>query len=296
MEECVTVDLTPAPVTLAVSSVLAEADALGPRTGGGTVTSPPYLVFGDLLDAPRLVHGVFTRVGGASPPPYDSLNVSLMVGDDPSRVRENRRRIVHALGGDPAQTFAIQQVHGTAACVVGDGLTPDAIARAPSDILLSGRPGALLLLKFADCVPILLWDARRAWVALAHAGWRGTAANVAGAAVRALRDAAGSDPGDLHAGIGPAIGGCCYEVGEAVASAVAANVAHPTAVVASNGTGKPRLDLAEANRQQLVAAGIPAGQVLTAGRCTYCEVDTFFSHRALGAPAGRFAVVAGVRP
>jgi len=253
----------------------------------------PYLTFPTLSDAPGLIHGVFTRAGGVSAPPYASLNVSYMVGDDRAGVQENRARIARALGGAPERLFSTRQVHGADSCAIDAATTARAIEREPFDILLSGTPGQLLLLKFADCVPLLVWDARRRWVAVAHAGWRGTALNAAAATVGALA-AAGSVPGDLSAGIGPAIGGCCYEVGADVAGAVAAVVPDPARVQLQPRPGSTHLDLAEANRQQLIAAGVPAERVAVAGRCTACEVNTFFSHRALGAPAGRFAVVAGV--
>jgi len=254
----------------------------------------PYLTFPSLSDAPGLVHGVFRRAGGVSAPPYASLNVSYMVGDDSARVQENRARIARALGGEPERLFSARQIHGADSCAIDAATTPRDIEREPYDILLSGTPGQLLLLKFADCVPVVVWDAQRRWVAVAHAGWRGTALNTAAATVRALAAAADSVPGDLTAGIGPAIGGCCYEVGEDVACAVAAAVPEASRVQLQPRPGGIHLDLAEANRQQLVATGVATERIALAGCCTACEVDTFFSHRALGAPAGRFAVVAGV--
>jgi polyphenol oxidase len=255
----------------------------------------PYLQFPALAEAPGLVHGVFTRAGGVSATPYATLNVSLAVGDERERVMENRRRIAAALAADPDRVFGARQVHGAAWRVVEAHETPAATEREPCDILLTGTPGHLLLLKFADCTPLVVWDARRRWVAVAHAGWRGTAQDVAGVTVRALAAAAGSRPVDLWAGIGPAIGACCYEVGPDVVAAVQPAVPGGTGLVRPGAGDRAYLDLVAANRQQLVAAGVPPGQIAAADRCTCCEPTTFYSHRALGLPAGRFGVAAGVR-
>ncbi len=217
------------------------------------------------------------------------------MGDERERVQENRRRIAAALGADPSAVFGARQVHGAAWRAVGAHETPAATEREPYDILLTSTPGHLLLLKFADCTPLILWDPRRRWVAVAHAGWRGTAQDVAGTAVRALAAAAGTRPADLWAGIGPAIGACCYEVGPEVVAAVERAVPNAAAIVRPSSGGRAYLDLEAANRQQLVAAGVPPAQVAAAARCTCCDPATFYSHRALGLPAGRFGVAAGVR-
>jgi polyphenol oxidase len=255
----------------------------------------PYLRFAALADAPGLLHGVSTRDGGVSEGPYATLNVSLVVGDAPERVAANRARLARAVAGEALPVCSCRQVHGAASRVIDAALEPAAVDREPLDILLTGQPGHLLLLKFADCTPVLLYDPRHRWVAIAHAGWRGTALDVAGTAVRALGTAAGSDPADLWAGIGPAIGQCCYEVGDEVIAAVGAALPRPERVAGPGRTGRRHLNLAAANRQQLEAAGVPAAQILDAARCTACERDTFFSHRVQGMPAGRFAMVAGVR-
>jgi YfiH family protein len=254
----------------------------------------PYLQFSALAALPGLVHGVFTRAGGVSAAPYASLNVSLAVGDDAERVWENRRRVALALGAEPGRVFGARQVHGAAWRVVAPHETPAVTEREPFDILLTGTPGHLLLLKFADCTPLVLCDARRRWVAVAHAGWRGTARDVAGAAVRALGAAAGSQPADLWVGVGPAIGPCCYEVGPEVVTAIVQAAPDAAAAVRPGAGDRAYLDLVAANRQQLVAAGVPPAQIVAANRCTCCDPATYYSHRALGLPAGRFGVAAGV--
>src|SRR3954454_3018061 len=255
----------------------------------------PVVRFAALAGMPGLVHGISTRGGGVSDGPYARLNVSLVVGDEPERVAENRARLARAVAGEALPVYSCRQSPGAASQVIDGALEPAATDREPLDILLTGAPGHLLLMKFADCTPLLLYDPRRRWVAVAHAGWRGTALDVAGTAVRALVEAAGSDPAELWAGIGPAIGRCCYEVGDEVIAAVGAAVPRPEGVAWPGRGGRGHLDLAAANRQQLERAGLQPTQILDAARCTACERDTFCSHRAQGMPAGRFAVVAGVR-
>jgi hypothetical protein len=254
----------------------------------------PYLRFAALADQPQFRHGVFTRRGGVSAPPYESLNVSLAVGDDRDHVLTNRARIACAVGAAGTDLRGSRQVHGADWRVVEGSAFEPAGEAMPADILLTAAPDVLLLMKFADCTPLVFWDPPRAWAAVAHAGWRGTALNVAATAVDALRQAAGSDPADLRVGIGPNIGPCCYEVGAEVLAAVVTTGVPEAAVVHPGRGERPHLDLAAANRWQLEAAGVPAGQIESAGRCTACEAAEFFSHRALGAPAGRFAVVVGV--
>jgi len=255
----------------------------------------PWLGFAPLADEPGLVHGISTRAGGVSEGPYGTLNVSLVVGDERERVLENRARLARALGAESGQVYSCRQVHGATWRVVDAGTSPANVERESLDILLTGTPGVRLLLKFADCTPLLLWDPHHRWVAVAHAGWRGTAERVAHAAVQVLAASAGSRPADLWAGIGPAIGVCCYEVGDEVIEAVGATLPDPAAAVRPGRGQRRHLDLAEANRQQLVAAGLAPERVLSAGCCTACESEMFFSHRVQGMPAGRFAVVAGVQ-
>ena len=143
------------------------------------------------------------------------------------------------------------------------------------------------MLRFADCTPVLLADPKQRVVAAVHAGWRGSAVRAASAAVEALRDRFGSRPWDIVAGIGPAIGPCCYTVGDDVLEAFADRPELFTA-----GNGGQRLDLWAANQQALIESGLPAEHIEVAGVCTQCQSQRFFSHRANGGqPAGRFAAL-----
>jgi YfiH family protein len=232
--------------------------------------------FANLAAEPWLVHAISTRAGGVSGGRFASLNVSFSVGDEQANVEENLRRLREALGA--AELFSAYQVHGKAVTLV----QPETQPRPRCDVLITRSPERALMLRYADCTPVLLADPRQRAVAAVHAGWRGSAVRAAAAAVDAMQDAFGSRPHDLLAGIGPAIGPCCYTVGQDVIDAFADR---PALV-----SPESRLDLWEANRQALIGAGVPAPQIEVAGVCTQCHAEQFFSHRANGGiPAGRFA-------
>jgi YfiH family protein len=230
-----------------------------------------------------VVHGISTRAGGVSEGRCESLNVSYSVGDASENVDENLRRVAEAVGSRREDLFAAYQVHGRSVTVV-EGETG---SRPKCDVLVTRSPAKALMLRFADCTPVLLADPRQGAVAAVHAGWRGSAVRAAEAAVGALCQNFGSHPGDIIAGIGPAIGPCCYTVGAGVVDAFA-----DRPELLSSVEGGQRLDLWKANRQALVAAGVPDAQIEVAGICTQCQSERFFSHRANGGqPAGRFAAL-----
>jgi YfiH family protein len=237
--------------------------------------------FENLSQLPFLVHGISTRFGGVSQGRCESLNVSYNVGDAASNVDENLRRVAASIGATRETLFAAYQVHGREVTVVHKDSEP----RPLCDVLVTRTPEKTLMLRYADCTPVLLADAEQRVVAVVHAGWRGSAVRAAGAAVSALGDAFGSRPQDLWAGIGPSIGPCCYTVGQDVVEAFGDRLELFSESVR-------KLDLWEANRQALLEVGVPAEQIEVAGICTQCESERFFSQRANGGqPAGRFAAV-----
>ena len=248
--------------------------------------------FDNLAQVPGIAHGISTRSGGVSQGRCESLNVSYSVGDTRENVDENIRRVSTALGSRREDLFSAYQVHGRDVTIV----EPDRSAepRPRCDVLVTSSAARTLMLRYADCTPILFVDPVQKAVAVAHAGWRGSALRTASAAVVALNRAFDSRPSDLMAGIGPAIGPCCYEVGNDVRLAFADR---PWAFVHPIDGGKPRLDLWEANRQALVESGVPNENIELAGTCTRCHSAEYFSHRANGGqPAGRFAAVISLRP
>jgi YfiH family protein len=255
------------------------------------VSGIPYYTFPSFSPHAEIVHGVFTRIGGVSQQPYRALNVGHSVGDEPEAVEENHSLVWRALAVEGAEVVTARQVHGNRVAVVGtrDG----GCVVAQTDALIAGEKGVTLMLRFADCLPILLYDVRRRVVGLGHAGWRGTAAAVASRMILAMIDSFGSDPADVLAGLGPAIGPCCYEVGDEVARAVKPVLHRWQDAIRPLGNGHFSLDLWEANRQQLRDRGV--GHIETGSLCTACHSDEFFSHRADRGQTGRFATLIGLR-
>lgn len=247
-----------------------------------------YYRFATLLAEPGLHHAFFTRLGGVSEPPYDTLNVGADVGDDPQAVEVNRRRCFAALGYDERQVVSPHQVHSATVAAVsaadGGRLIP------ATDGLVTDTSDLALFLRFADCVPIILYDRRRRAAGLLHGGWRGTLAGIAGQGVAAMQAQLGSRPAELWAGVGPCIGACCYEVGEELAGRFRARFGG-RAVEQSAGQA-PTLDLAAANAATLQEAGV--GEVEIAGLCTACHTGEFFSHRRERGRTGRLAVLIAV--
>ncbi len=257
-----------------------------------TFKSLVYYRFHNLSSFDGLAHGVFTRLGGQSRPPWHTLNTGYAVGDDPGAVEANHYLICEALGFSTDDLVSPHQVHGTRVAVVSVGDRRTVIQG--TDALITRSPGLLLLLRFADCTPVWLYDPVRQAIGLVHAGWRGTAAGTVRAAVDAMGDAFGSRPADLVAGIGPAIGPCCYEVGKEVADAVqAAFPGEGSRFLDAQLSGRWHLDLWEANRQHLVQAGVTRVEV--AGVCTACHTDEWFSHRAERGRTGRIGALIGLR-
>jgi len=228
-----------------------------------------------LLD--RFPHGFSARSGGISPAPWDSLNLGGAVGDEPARVAENWRRLEATTGLGFAR---VRQVHGAHVVAADAPCAPGAEA----DAVVSQTPGVAACVSVADCVPVLIADPASGAVAAVHAGWRGTIARAAAAAVEALVARCGARPGELLAAIGPSIGPCCYEVSDDLAARF--EEAFGEGVV-DRRRAAPRLDLWEANARALAAAGLPGPRIDRLGRCTSCERHLFFSHRRDGGSTGR---------
>jgi YfiH family protein len=258
------------------------------------------------LEASGADAAVTARGGGVSAGPYATLNLSMSVGDDPALVLENRRRLAAALGVGPGEFVFARQVHGAAVRIVGEadrGSGAFAVADAieDTDALVTASPGVVLAILTADCVPIVLHDPVAGVLACVHAGWRGTVARVAAAAVAAM-SSLGSRPADLIAGLGPAVAPARYQVGADVHHAVtqafgaaAASFLRPDPGAA----GRWLLNLWAANRSVLREAGLPDPQIhvtdIPTGAPEGVPGDgSFFSDRA-ARPCGRLALVARLR-
>lgn len=235
-----------------------------------------------------LTHAVFGRAGGVSPAPFDSLNMSISTGDSLENVRENRRRALVAAGVKAAAVATLWQVHGTEVVAVapqpGDPLTQ-------ADALITNERSVTLFLRFADCVPILLFDPVRRVTGIAHAGWRGTVAGMAQNVVRAMVAKYGCIAADILAGIGPAVGPARYEVGAEVADAARAAFPHESDILQVR-AGKTYMDLWTANAAALRSAGVRSIEV--AELCTAENNNEFFSHRGDNGQSGRFGALIGM--
>lgn len=244
------------------------------------------------FDQPHLTHAIFARHGGVSAGPWASLNMSISVGDSRENVRENRERAFRAVGLPPDSVADLWLVHSAdvVAAEAPRDLNADA---ARADVIITDRPDVTLFLRFADCVPVLLYDPVRRAAGLVHAGWRGSLLKAAAAAVRALAERYGSRPQDLIAGIGPSIGPCHYEVGPEVAAQTRAVFDGRAAGLLIDVGGRTHLDLWAANAEALRAAGV--GQIEVGGVCTACRTDDFFSHRGERGQTGRFGALLALR-
>lgn len=247
-----------------------------------------YYQFDQWANGGLLIHGIFTRLGGVSPAPWASLNVGGTVGDAPAAVRENHRRMLAALDLDGARACTVWQVH-SADTIVVQGSVPNRRWLARADGMATDRPGLPLIMRFADCAPIVLYDPIRHVAGIAHAGWRGTVLGAAVSTLHTLQTAYGTRPQDVQAGIGPSIGPERYQVGEEVVNAVRASFGLVDGLIHRAADGSAYLDLWAANRLALERAGVT--QIETAGICTATRTDEFFSHRAEQGQTGRFGVV-----
>ncbi len=239
---------------------------------------------------PGLIHGVFTRLGGVSAAPWASLNVGASVGDDPQAVACNAERMYAALGLSRARACTVWQVHGTEVIVASE-TRADGRWLAQADALLTDRPGLALSMRFADCVPVLLYDPIRPSVGIVHAGWRGTLADTVGAAVRAMTESFGTRPADIQAAIGPSMGPECYQVGQEVVEGTQAAFGDVADLIHYADDGSAYLDLWAANCRALLRAGLISANIQVSRVCTACHTDEFFSHRAEHGRTGRFGVV-----
>jgi YfiH family protein len=240
------------------------------------------------LDGGELVHAIFTRQGGVSDAPWHSLNVGGTVGDQPERVRENRQRSFRAIDLDPLSIYDVWQVHGREVVCVDRPRRPDE-GYQKADILLTDRPGVTLFMRFADCVPIILYDPRQGVVGLVHAGWRGTVQQAPAAAVEAMQARYQCRPADIFAGIGPSIGAHHYPVGEEVIQEVLDAFGPRANTFLSQQNGKTNLDLWAANHAILDACGVENIEV--SGLCTACNPGNWYSHRGEGGRTGRFGAL-----
>lgn len=276
---------------------------------------------------PWLWHGFSTRKGGVSRAycaegAEGELNLGFTAADEREAVVRNRQLLAEAVTGDPATPLiTLRQIHSNVLVVAGSGdAWPSTTGQGhKGDGLMTDQPGLLLGIQTADCIPVLVADRKRRAVAAFHAGWRGTAKRIVETGVGRMRLEFGSRPEDLIAAIGPGIGVCCYAVGDEVLSSFESQFSYasqlfrevydtdpvrtkyPMLFLTQRAPGHSsigpslHLDLIEANRRQLLDAGLKPRSIQITGGCTSCQPELFFSHRASKGHAGRMMSVIGVR-
>jgi len=264
-----------------------------------------------------LVHGFSTRRGGVSTAyGRPSLNLGSTPEDTHRNVERNRRLFAEAIGASKMKMVAVRQVHSDIIHRV------EAAPREPlaGDGLITQTPGLLLTIRTADCYPVILADPCRRVVGVFHAGWRGTLARIVEKGVGEMRRHFRTEPSDILAAIGPGIGACCYKVGEEVREKFLARfpyaeqlfhtteeydevkLKYPMLFLTQRAPGHSHelfpkaihLNLALANRLQLIDCGVPEANIFTSGACTSCQTRRFFSHRAEKGVTGRMIAAVGI--
>ncbi len=285
---------------------------------------------GKLVKLPWLIHAFSTRRGGVSRS-YggNALNLGFTQHDTRAAVERNRELFLKKLGAGSSRSrwplVLLRQIHSDLIHRI-DGLPADQVTKAPmagewvGDGLVTNIPGVIVAVQAADCLPIILADRKRRAVGVFHAGWRGTVQRIVEKGVGEMRKCFGSDPRHLVAAIGPGVQGCCYEVGDEVRTRFDAQFAYaetlfrevkesdpvrekyPLLFLTARAPGhselpvKLFLDLVEANRRQLLDAGVSAMNIDTTALCTACHTDLLFSFRAEEGVTGRMMAAAGIRP
>ena len=254
-----------------------------PRQKGrdGLFREVTYLQFPELSRHEKLVHAVFTRHGGVSEPPYDTLNASYDTGDRSECVGTNLKIIKEVIGAE--HLMFMNQVHGEEIFILRRGHFQGSIEVVDADAIITDLPGLAIMVKQADCQGIILFDSTKGVVSNVHCGWRGNTHNILGSVIRRMKTDFGCREPDLMAAIGPSLGPCCAEF-----------ITHEQIFPDKFRRFMFRedyFDLWEISRWQLLVAGLKEEKIEVAGICTRCKTDMFYSYRAAGV-TGRFATVA----
>lgn len=235
-----------------------------------------------------LTHAFCTRHGGISEGDYDSLNISFREGDEEGRVLQNWNRLSRAFAIPIDQFLTLNQVHGDDIFVirsVGDYMPAEGTLNF--DAMVTTRRNLAICIKTADCVPVFIVDRAKKIIAAVHAGWKSTALQITAKVVRLLYNQYGSSPADLLAAIGPSIGLCCFELDSGSAESFFGHKDNEAFLFPGARPNKWMVDLAEANRRQLMNCGVSESNIDVSGLCTSCRQDLFFSHRGSGGITGR---------
>ena len=231
-------------------------------------------------------HCFTTRLGGVSAGYLSSLNIGMHRGDDAENVAQNYHILANAIGFDPENLVLTHQVHTDTVRIVSrkDAQGLDHHLYPECDALITNDPGTALVIFTADCTPILLHDPLTGAVGAAHAGWRGTALDIAGKTVLAMEKTFGCDPGNIRAAIGPNIGFCCFETGSEVPEAMVATFGDAVKQWIRPSSDKYYVNLKEINAYALRASGVRHIEI--SRECTMCSHHRFWSHRITGGQRG----------
>lgn len=252
------------------------------------VTDLPFQTKNGIINAKNICvpHGFTTREGGVSKGVFGSMNIAMHRGDSDENVIQNYEILAERIGFDVNNLVLTRQTHSDIVRVVtkSDACGLDHHAYPECDALITNDAGCALVVFTADCTPILLWDSIKGAVGAVHAGWRGTAADIAGKTVRKMASEFGCDPRNIRAAIGPNIGFCCFETDRDVPDAIIAEFgAEAEAFIRKTGE-KYQVDLKAVNAFALRRAGV--GNIEISDDCTMCQPDRFWSHRVTGINRG----------
>lgn len=262
-----------------------------------------HVVHAKTLEEAGILHGFATRISGASTAYLrrrsdadvqdlkGELNLGFTASDTRENVQENRQRLLTNVFGEDRPLVTLHQIHSGVIHRIGHANTSEE-AVLHGDGLMTNEPGIVLGIQTADCVPVLVADKQRGVVAAFHAGWRGTLQRIVEVGVSRMREDFGSAPADLRAAIGPSIRQCCYSVGDEVRQKFCREFLYADALFSCD--LKSHLDLAEANKRQLLAAGLSETAIEVIPLCTSCRTDLFFSYRAEQGFTGRMLSVIGL--
>lgn len=260
-----------------------------------------YLTYPAFEKFPEFYHGFSTRLGGVSKGIYSSMNLSFTRGDEEEAVLENYRRIADAIGFSMEGIVCSDQTHTVHIRQVTEADKGKGVLQKKDytdiDGLITNVPGITLTTFYADCVPLFFLDPVNKAAGLAHSGWRGTVGRMGEKMVRAMKDAFGSEPENLYAGIGPSICQDCYEVSADVADRFREEFQgyeEDAGLLYKTKPGKYQLNLWKANEIVLTEAGILREHISFPGICTCCNPEFLFSHRASQGKRGNLCAFLGV--
>lgn len=241
-----------------------------------------------MLDIPGVHHAIFTRHGGISPSPWKSLNFGGSVGDNLDRVQQNREKALNTLNIRPDKVFDVYQIHSNVVKVTERALFPNE-DHSKADAIITNKPGITLLMRFADCVPILLFDPAKHVIGIVHAGWIGTVNKIAAKTVGIMIKEFRIKPEDIIAGIGPSIGPDHYSVGDDVLQRVKISFGDFADKLINHDNGKDYFNLWKANTEILNQVGVEKIEI--SGICTSCNKFDWYTHRGEHGKTGRFGAV-----